>query len=104
MACDRKPRTGVDLHGTVTNWSQQVVVRPRHLFKPNSIDELVAIVKAAKADRENGLRVRAIGSAWSFTNILDTLDYLVVIGCGGLSGILSETMSSNLANHSSRSP
>lgn len=63
MTCERKPGTGVDLHGTVTNWSQQVTISPSHEFIPTSIDQLVAIVNAAEADGDNGARVRAIGSA-----------------------------------------
>lgn len=94
MSCHRNLGTGPDLQTDVVNWSQQVVVHPRHLFSPTSIDELVAIVNAAEAE---STRVRAIGSAWSFTNIIDTPDYLVLIGA--LNSVLSETMSSNPSNN-----
>jgi hypothetical protein len=58
-------------------------------YTPATLDDLVAIVKEAEAEPEPK-HIRAVGSAWSFTTINFTPDYLV--STDALNKCLSETM------------
>ena len=58
-------------------------------YTPQTLDDLVAIVKQAEAE-DIPMRVRAVGSAWAFTTINFTPDYLVCTDA--LNKKLSETM------------
>lgn len=59
------------------------VVKPLKYFKPESLTELTDIIKTA--EKEN-YTVRAIGSGHSFSDILQTTDYL--INCHALNKVL----------------
>jgi len=70
---------------TWRNWAGNQTATPRRLAQPQSIDELIATVRAA---RDDGLRVKPLGSGHSFTAIgatdgvhvdLSALDRLVSI-------------------------
>jgi len=75
MPCQHAPGTGSPSVGTqVPNWAQNVVAFPQYVYTPTSLDQLVAIVKEAEAQNA---AVRAFGSGWSFTDIMDTPDFLV---------------------------
>jgi hypothetical protein len=75
MSCSRAPGTGVSEGGTWANWAQNVVASPQRIFRPDTVDQLVAIVGEAEA---NNTPVRAVGSAWSFTDVWATPGYLVL--------------------------
>ena len=98
MACNRGSSTGSqEIPGTTfINWAQNVTVYPERYFHPASIDEVVAIVRAAEGDTivdPNGASVRVVGSGWSFTDILSTPDYLV--RTDKLNHLLSATLPAN---------
>lgn len=89
MACERTPGSGPFLQGDVTlhNWANTFPpVAPRRAFTPDTVDELVAIVREAEA---SGLKVRAMGSGWSFSDLMITPDYAIVTDA--LKRILSAT-------------
>ena len=56
------------------NWSQSIELRPERTYRPRSLADLKAIVTTA--DR-NGKRVHAVGSGWSFGDVMATNDYFV---------------------------
>lgn len=87
MACNRAAGTGNTVPGPFRNWAQNVTANPQRIYEPTSVDELVAIVKEAEA---NNASVRAVGSGWSFTDVMVTPDYMVYTD--SLNKILSETM------------
>src|SRR5262249_6235673 len=58
-----------------TNWADTQLKRAAEQFQPTKVDELVAIVERAE---KNGLHVRAVGSGWSFTDIMLTPDFMVL--------------------------
>ncbi|GGI13489.1 D-arabinono-1,4-lactone oxidase [Gottfriedia solisilvae] len=66
------------------NWSGSVKFNPQHIFTPNSIEEVVAIVK--KANIENK-KIRVVGSRHSFTPLISTTDFLVSLD--QLQGVIS---------------
>jgi hypothetical protein len=70
------------------NFHGNVSLTPRRTYAPESLTDLVDIVREAEADMR---RVRAIGSGWSFTKVNLTEDYLV--STDNLNRTLSETMS-----------
>lgn len=88
MPCNRTPGTGPTIANSFTNWAQTVTASPQSFFQPGTLDELVAIVKQAEA---SAMSVRAIGSGWSFTDIMVSPDFMV--DTTNLNNILSETMS-----------
>lgn len=90
MPCNRAPGTGNVVPGLFINWAHNVTANPQRIFQPTTLDELVAIVKQAEA---NDLSVRAVGSGWSFTDIMVSPDYMVYTS--KLNQILSETMTGN---------
>ncbi|MGV8885462.1 MAG: D-arabinono-1,4-lactone oxidase [Microbacteriaceae bacterium] len=55
--------------GAWRNWGRSQTATPAHIARPSSIDEVVAVVTAA---RERGLTVKAIGAGHSFTSIAAT--------------------------------
>ena len=87
MPCNRAPGTGPTINNHFTNWAHNVNATPRTFFQPENLDELVAIVKQAA---ENNLTVRAVGSGWSFTDVMVSQDFMV--DTSRLDRTLSETM------------
>ncbi|QZZ20976.1 FAD-binding protein [Leptothermofonsia sichuanensis E412] len=59
---------------TFINWAQNINIRPRCRCTPKNLDDLVAIVQEAQ---RNGRHVRAVGSGWSFSDVMVTQDYLI---------------------------
>jgi len=56
--------------GTVwRNWGRSQTVTPAHSARPASVDEVIAVVAAA---RDRGLTVKAVGAGHSFTSIAAT--------------------------------
>jgi len=51
------------------NWGRSQDVTPQHVARPETVDEVVAVVNAA---RLRGLKVKAIGASHSFTGIAAT--------------------------------
>src|ERR1700739_4594562 len=92
MACNRAPGTGNTIPPNFTNWAGTVSETPQQFFQPETLDELVAIVKQAEAQ---GVHVKAVGSGWSFTDMMTTPDYMV--NTHKLKNILSETVNPNAA-------
>jgi FAD/FMN-containing dehydrogenase len=87
MLCNRAAGLGPTINNSFTNWAQNVSANPQIYFQPNTIDELVAIVRQAEA---NHVSVRAVGSGWSFTDVMVSPDYMVNTDL--LSATLSETL------------
>ena len=58
--------------GATRNWAGNVTFTPDHVTTPSSVDELVAVVAAAR-------RVRALGTAHSFSRVADSDDVLVSV-------------------------
>jgi hypothetical protein len=87
MPCSRAPGSGPTIPNAFTNWAQDVSAAPQQFFQPNSVDELVAIVRQAE---DNRLTVRAVGSGWSFTDVMVSPDYMVNTDL--LNRTLSETL------------
>jgi hypothetical protein len=56
------------------NWAGNLSVTPVAHCKPKSLSDLVGFVQQAE---QNGNRVRAVGSSWSFSDIAMTTDYVV---------------------------
>jgi len=65
------------------NWGRVETATPAYRARPRSVDEVTAVVRAA---RERGLTVKAIGAGHSFTDIAATVGVLVDVGA--LSGIV----------------
>lgn len=59
------------------NWSRAESSTPAYRATPTSVDEVVAVVAAA---RERGLTVKAVGAGHSFTDIAATVGVLVDVG------------------------
>ncbi|HEV2424195.1 MAG TPA: DUF5050 domain-containing protein [Terriglobia bacterium] len=74
MPCNRKPGAGKHGPGTFTNWAETFTVTPRQIFRPTTLDELIAIVKQAEAEE---LSVHAAGSGWSFEEVMTATGYIV---------------------------
>src|SRR5271167_4741861 len=87
MTCNRASGTGPVIPNNFTNWAQNVSASPQIFFQPSTVDELVAIVKQATA---NDVSVRAVGSGWSFTDVMVAPGYMVNTDL--LNNTLSETM------------
>ncbi|TBN58588.1 FAD-binding protein [Glaciihabitans arcticus] len=51
------------------NWGRSQTVTPAHTARPTSVDEVVAVIAAA---RDRGLTVKAVGAGHSFTSIAAT--------------------------------
>lgn len=66
------------------NWGRSVEAHPAAVARPTSVDEVVAVVLAA---RERGLRVKAVGSGHSFTGVAATDG--VQVSLDGLQGLLA---------------
>jgi FAD/FMN-containing dehydrogenase len=75
MPCDRAPGTGDTVSGPFINWAENVTTNPQQIFQPTTLDELVAIVKQAEADN---LSVHAVGSGWSFTDVMTATGYMAM--------------------------
>ncbi len=56
------------------NWAENVTINPSRIVTPTSVEEIVTTIQ--EAERE-GQQVRAIGSGWSFTDVMYTNDVLV---------------------------
>ena len=74
MPCNRVPGTGVTVPGPFVNWAEVVTATPQQIFQPSTLDELVAIVRQAEAAN---LTVHAVGSGWSFTDVMTATGYMV---------------------------
>ncbi|MFJ4526062.1 D-arabinono-1,4-lactone oxidase [Streptomyces sp. NPDC088810] len=61
-------------NGTWRNWGGNVSARPARQVAPASVEELAAAVRRA---REDGLRVKAVGTGHSFTSIAATDGVLI---------------------------
>ena len=59
-----------------TNWAETVCCRPERIFYPETRDDLVAIVRAA---RREGKKVRAIGAGHSWCALAATDAYMVCV-------------------------
>lgn len=70
--------------GTWRNWGRSEQTTPVFRANPTSVDEVVAVVRAA---RERGLTVKAVGASHSFTGIAATEG--VLLDLGGLDGLLA---------------
>jgi FAD-linked oxidoreductase len=69
--------TATDVWGAGTrwrNWGRSASAQPAHVARPRSVDEVVAVVRAAA---ERGLAVKAVGASHSFTDIAATRGVLV---------------------------
>ncbi len=66
------------------NWGRVETASPAHVAHPRSVDEVVAVVRAA---RDRSLRVKAVGSGHSFTAVAATDGVLVELS--GLTGLLA---------------
>jgi hypothetical protein len=71
------------------NWARNVEAKPQQIFRPTSVDELVAIVKQAEANNPP-LQVHAVGSGWSFTDVMTATGYMVETD--NLNGVPSPTI------------
>lgn len=56
------------------NWSQSVVLTPRRTCQPRTVQDVVDIVREARAA---GRKVHAFGAGWSFSDIMASRDDLV---------------------------
>jgi FAD-linked oxidoreductase len=65
------------------NWSRAEGSTPAYRARPTSVDEVVAVVRAA---RERGLTVKAVGAGHSFTDVAATIGVLVDVAA--LDGLL----------------
>ncbi len=72
-----------DQRETWRNATNNQVVQPLQYFKPTSLQELRSIIRTAEA---HSVRVRAIGSGHSFSDVCQTTDFL--IDCHGLNGVI----------------
>jgi hypothetical protein len=74
MPCNRVPGTGGTVAGPFVNWAEIVTASPQQIFQPSTLDQLVAIVQQAEA---GNLTVHAVGSGWSFTDVMTATGYMV---------------------------
>ena len=56
------------------NWGKNLTADPKYFCRPESKDDLTAIVQAAK---ESGSKVRVLGGGFSWTPVVPTKDYIV---------------------------
>jgi hypothetical protein len=68
------PGAGEGRYETWTNWAGNMSVQPLQILRPTSVEEIVALVKAAEAKK---LHVRACGSHWAFADVAMTDDVIV---------------------------
>ncbi len=88
MFCKYIAGTGPLASGPFNNWAQNLPnQQPQRIYQPDTIDQLVNIVQEAE---KNHILVRAVGSGWSFTDIMDTPGYMV--NTDNLDTLLSETI------------
>jgi FAD binding domain/D-arabinono-1,4-lactone oxidase len=73
-----------DIRKTWKNCVENQVVEPLKLFTPGSLEELIEIIRSAE---KNNCKVRAVGSGHSFSDILQTTDYLV--NCKELKSVIN---------------
>jgi hypothetical protein len=73
-----------ELRTTWENCISNQVVEPLKLFVPSSLNELIQIIQSAE---KNKCKVRAVGSGHSFSEILQTTDYL--INCKELKSLIN---------------
>ena len=57
-----------------TNWGRNFVCRPAELCTPASVEDVVAIVRAA---REAGRGIRPVGAGYSYTRLVQTDDIMI---------------------------
>lgn len=74
------------------NWSRAESSTPAYRAYPTSVDEVVAVVAAA---RERGLTVKAVGAGHSFTDIAATVG--VMVDVGAIDGLLHVDTARNRA-------
>ena len=98
MSCIRVSGTGDPTSDTsFSNWAGDIEIHPTSIFQPDSIDRLVAIVKAAETAH---LSVHVVGSGWSFNDNFSTPGFSTGVGSepgflvrtDALNRILSNTM------------
>ena len=80
--------TKIKLRKSWKNCVANQVVEPLKLFSPRSLEELVEIIQSAE---KNNCKVRAVGSGHSFSEILQTNDFLV--NCKSLNNLISSDKS-----------
>lgn len=56
------------------NWAENIDLSPERTYAPHGFDEFVAIIQEA---HRLGKKVRAVGSGWSFSDIMITKDFLI---------------------------
>jgi FAD binding domain len=114
MTCIRAEGTGDPIPDTsFINWAQDIEIYPTSIFQPSTIDQVVAIIKAAEtAD----LPVHAVGSGWSFNDNFSTPGFSAgnnsepgyLVRTDALNRILSNTMgatsAANPVNPSAQDP
>ena len=74
-----------------TNWPENLPRIDKWHCRPGSLQELVAIVK--EAEQQGGRRVRAVGSAWSSSDVAVTPDVLVETDL--LASVVTEVLSAS---------
>jgi FAD/FMN-containing dehydrogenase len=103
MTCIRAEGTGDPVPDTsFTNWAQDIEIYPTSIFQPSTIDQVVAIIKAAEAA---DLPVHAVGSGWSFNDNFSTPGFSAgnnsepgyLVRTDALNRILSNTMGATSA-------
>ncbi len=75
---------GIRADGTWRNWAGNQRSRPARIERPTTEAEVVDLVRRAAGD---GLRVRVVGAAHSFTGVARTDDVLVTLD--GLAGVVA---------------
>lgn len=73
------------------NWAGNMQSYPAGHCRPSTLEELVAIVKTAEKVPAN--RVRAVGSSWSFSSILENPGY--VVETHGLNKVIKHVITPN---------
>jgi hypothetical protein len=86
-----------------SNWAGDIRINPTSIVQPDSVDELVAIVKEAERRQ---LSVHAVGSGWSFNDNFSTRGFSAgssgqpgfLVLTDSLNRILSNTMGASIVN------
>jgi hypothetical protein len=68
------PGLGIEADSTQVNWAGNETVRPLAVLKPATLRDVVDVVKEAEL---RGLRARAAGTLWSFTDVALCGDYMI---------------------------
>lgn len=72
-----------------TNWANNLQFNPVRHCRPSTEEEVVAIVKTAE---RAGLRVRAVGSSWSFTDITLPTAPGVIVETNQIDGLITHVI------------